>query len=298
MGGQKWGKMQYGVGFTRQPESPNVHTSGSRPSKTPPKFHEKTPREREKKNENGGGRGKKNAKFWASHPSPLPSFGSPTLLRPTLRGRNLRSPSSMFFFVSCVTFYFLPNCCFFVPFVFFVPKCTCLFCPDGRLLILSPFRFFFFVPTPGIPETRCRHLGPGRGGKLNAKANWKGGGKRVQLAGDSQETRETPRRPPRRPLPPPATPPPGGHPSATPPSEGVGEKESESEKGEEGGSGRGGLKGEEGGRRGGRGVKPPLMNPEARPANQPVTLIWRHPMVTRLRWMVTFWKPTAFFRVQ
>ena len=51
-------------GFTRQLESPNVHMSGSRPSKTPPKFHERTPREKkerklwresEKKSENLGG---------------------------------------------------------------------------------------------------------------------------------------------------------------------------------------------------------------------------------------------------
>ena len=44
-------------GFTRQPKSPNVHIGGSRPSKKPPKFHEKSPRERE--------RGKERAKFWA-----------------------------------------------------------------------------------------------------------------------------------------------------------------------------------------------------------------------------------------
>ena len=35
-------------GFTRQPESPNMHMSGSWPSKTPPKFNVKTPK-REKK---------------------------------------------------------------------------------------------------------------------------------------------------------------------------------------------------------------------------------------------------------
>ena len=35
-----------------------------RPSKTPPKFNEKTPRETQKER-NGGGRGKKRAKFWA-----------------------------------------------------------------------------------------------------------------------------------------------------------------------------------------------------------------------------------------
>ena len=31
-------------GFTRQPESPNVHISGSQPSKTPPEFNERTPK--------------------------------------------------------------------------------------------------------------------------------------------------------------------------------------------------------------------------------------------------------------
>ena len=52
-------------GFTRQPESPNVHISGFRPSKTPTKFNERTPRER-KKNENcGGRREKKERNFWA-----------------------------------------------------------------------------------------------------------------------------------------------------------------------------------------------------------------------------------------
>ena len=55
-----WGRR----GFTRQPESPNVHISGPLPSKTPTKFNKRTPRER-KKNENcGGKREKKKAKFW------------------------------------------------------------------------------------------------------------------------------------------------------------------------------------------------------------------------------------------
>ena len=36
-------------GFTRQPESPDVDIGGSRPSKSPPKFNEKTPRDRKKK---------------------------------------------------------------------------------------------------------------------------------------------------------------------------------------------------------------------------------------------------------
>ena len=46
---------------------------------TQPKFHEKTPRERETKNETGGGRWKKSAKVWAPHPSgPHPSGPHPS----------------------------------------------------------------------------------------------------------------------------------------------------------------------------------------------------------------------------
>ena len=51
------------LGFTPQPESPNVDIWGPRSPKTPPKFKKKTPREN-RKNENCGGRGKKKAKFW------------------------------------------------------------------------------------------------------------------------------------------------------------------------------------------------------------------------------------------
>ena len=53
-----WGRL----GFTRQPESPNVHISGFRPSKTPPEFNEKTPRETQKER-NGGGKGKKKSEI-------------------------------------------------------------------------------------------------------------------------------------------------------------------------------------------------------------------------------------------
>ena len=56
-----WGRR----GFTRQSESPNVHISGSRPSKTPPKFNEKDQEEREKRIKTVAGEGKKRAKFWA-----------------------------------------------------------------------------------------------------------------------------------------------------------------------------------------------------------------------------------------
>ena len=41
------------------PESPNVHFGGPQPSKTPPKFNEKTPRESTKSEILGGGRNKR-----------------------------------------------------------------------------------------------------------------------------------------------------------------------------------------------------------------------------------------------
>ena len=79
-------------GFTRQPEnSKRVHFRVPA-LQTPPKFHEKTPRETQKER-NGGGRGKKNARnfwpptLWTPHPSgphlpaspsgPLPSGPHP-----------------------------------------------------------------------------------------------------------------------------------------------------------------------------------------------------------------------------
>ena len=57
-------------GFTRQPESQNVHIWGPGIQKTPPQFHEKTPQEREERIENSGGRGKKERNF-----GPPPPFG-------------------------------------------------------------------------------------------------------------------------------------------------------------------------------------------------------------------------------
>ena len=46
------------------PGPSNVHILGFRPSETPPKFNEKTPRERQKA-KTVAGEGKKRAKFWA-----------------------------------------------------------------------------------------------------------------------------------------------------------------------------------------------------------------------------------------
>ena len=70
-GGPKMVKISGGVYRTSQrgrphlqTENPNVHILGFRPSKTPPKFNEKTPRETQKER-NGGGKGKKERNFWA-----------------------------------------------------------------------------------------------------------------------------------------------------------------------------------------------------------------------------------------
>ena len=53
-------------GFTRQPESPNVHIHGSWPSRAVPGFGEKTPRDREKERKWGRGEGKKARNFGRS----------------------------------------------------------------------------------------------------------------------------------------------------------------------------------------------------------------------------------------
>ena len=45
--------------FARQPEGPNVHISGPRPSQTPTDFHEKTPERERKRTKMGAGEGKK-----------------------------------------------------------------------------------------------------------------------------------------------------------------------------------------------------------------------------------------------
>ena len=67
-----WGRR----GFTRQPESPNVHISGFRPSKTPTKVNERTPRER-KKNENCGGRREKKSEILGGPAEGCPAEGCP-----------------------------------------------------------------------------------------------------------------------------------------------------------------------------------------------------------------------------
>ena len=62
-------------GFSDRPRAQTC-TFQARVLQTPPKFHEKTLGETHKK-QNGGGRGKKSAKFWGPHPSGPSPFGSP-----------------------------------------------------------------------------------------------------------------------------------------------------------------------------------------------------------------------------
>ena len=73
-------------GFTRQPEnSKRAHLSAPA-LQTPPKFHEKTPREGRKERILRRDR-EKSAKFWA------PTLRGPTLRGPTLRAPTLRAPT-------------------------------------------------------------------------------------------------------------------------------------------------------------------------------------------------------------
>ena len=81
-----WGRR----GFTRQPENSKRAHFRPRRFKTPPKFHERTPKRGKKERKMVAGEGKKNAKFGVPHPSgPYPSgptFRGPTVQGPTLRG--------------------------------------------------------------------------------------------------------------------------------------------------------------------------------------------------------------------
>ena len=122
-------------------------------SKTPPKFHERTPK-RENKNKNCGGRGKKKARNFGPppfgpHPSgPHPSGPYPTLWVPHPSEPTFPGLGSCFFCPVC-HFYFVPNVVFFFPFVFFfvpdaifyfVPTTGCLICPVS--VFFCPVAFF------------------------------------------------------------------------------------------------------------------------------------------------------------
>ena len=81
---------------TRQPENSKRAHFTAPALQTPPKFHERTPRERKKKENCGGKREKKTRNFGLPtlsglhpsglHPSGPPPFGAPTLWGPHLRG--------------------------------------------------------------------------------------------------------------------------------------------------------------------------------------------------------------------
>ena len=68
-----WGRR----GFTRQPESPNVHISGFRPSKTPTKFNERTPKREKKERKLWRERDKKERNFGRSGGGLSGGGGSP-----------------------------------------------------------------------------------------------------------------------------------------------------------------------------------------------------------------------------
>ena len=73
-----------GLVRTRQPENSKRAHFTAPALQTPPKYHGRTPRERKKKENCGGGEeGKKSAKFWA------PTLRAPTLLGSTLLGSTL-----------------------------------------------------------------------------------------------------------------------------------------------------------------------------------------------------------------
>ena len=76
---------------TRQPEnSKRVHFRAPA-LRTPPKFHERTPRERKKK-ENYGGGGKKKREILDPPPFGAPPFGAPPFEGPTLCRPKIQHP--------------------------------------------------------------------------------------------------------------------------------------------------------------------------------------------------------------
>ena len=76
--------------------TPNVHISGPRALPNTTKIPREDPPERDKKNENGVGREKKNAKVLAPHPSGPPPFGVSLfvgLASPPIRGPTFQGPT-------------------------------------------------------------------------------------------------------------------------------------------------------------------------------------------------------------
>ena len=124
-------------------------------SKTPPKFHERTPREGRKERILRR-EGKKARNFGPPHPSGPPPSGPPPSSPPPSGPPPLTPyPFSPHVFqvwapypASALHPALLDPC-------FFCPECIFLFCPPACLLILSPFPFFlsrcvFFCPGAGV----------------------------------------------------------------------------------------------------------------------------------------------------
>ena len=112
---------------------PNVHIWGSRPTITPPKFHETTsPREEERMKIVAGE--EKRAKFWA-----LPPFGPPTLRGPSAEPPSAGQPS---LFLGCCLCYFALDsaaCAFLVACVPVAAcACCCFWAARRPPLSLSP----------------------------------------------------------------------------------------------------------------------------------------------------------------
>ena len=136
-----------------------------RPSKTPTKFHERTPRKGGQGRPwgraalgKGGQRNEERRNLWREEAKKARNFGPPTLRGPTLRGPTFQGPTFSRFghlgpcFLFCLSFLiFVPNV------FFFCPVCVFFFCPNffffppPCLLILSRFRFF----CPGANPKPC-----------------------------------------------------------------------------------------------------------------------------------------------
>ena len=137
-----WGVLSLNFGGVLKSRTLKLQTctfQGPGASKTPPKFHERTPK-REKKERKLWRGGKKSAKFWAPHPS-----GPPTLPGPIPEAGPHPSPTILglgsCFFCPVCHFLFCPICRFFL-------SRLCFFLSRMQFFILSRQQVAHFVPFP------------------------------------------------------------------------------------------------------------------------------------------------------
>ena len=112
-------------GFTRQPENSKCAHLTARRFRTPPKFHETTPKRRKKERNTSG---KEKAKFG------LPTLQGPPTLRDPPRPL-LRWTALTVSVVCAVLFLILLRCCF---------SCCCFWAADRRPLLLPPLQCLTF----------------------------------------------------------------------------------------------------------------------------------------------------------